>query len=110
MGVVMGRDNSDSDVPPVTDRAGAGAGPVGGAAGAALRQRPPLCVRKRHWMSILYTHSSRPTFDGGFVVHFFDRALVDRLATGFELVDIAGFTEGQLPRRLWRVTMRVPGT
>jgi SAM-dependent methyltransferase len=46
---------------------------------------------------------------GGFVVHFFDRALVDRLADGFELLDVAEFSEGDLPRRLWRVTMRKPG-
>jgi SAM-dependent methyltransferase len=44
---------------------------------------------------------------GGFIVHFFDRALIDRLATGFELLDVADLTEGELPRRLARVTMRV---
>ena len=46
---------------------------------------------------------------GGFVVHFFSRELIDHLARGFELVDISDFTEGELPRRLSRVTMRVPG-
>jgi SAM-dependent methyltransferase len=45
---------------------------------------------------------------GGFIVHFFDRALVDRLAAGFELTEVAEFVEGGLPRRLWRVTMRKP--
>lgn len=45
---------------------------------------------------------------GGFIVHFFDRSLIDRLATGFELVDVTEFTEGDLPRRLARVTMRSP--
>lgn len=45
---------------------------------------------------------------GGFIVHFFDRLLVDRLAEGFELLDVTTFTEGELPRRLARVTMRVP--
>ena len=45
---------------------------------------------------------------GGFIVHSFDRALIDRLAAGFELVDVVDFTEGDLPRRLARVTMRVP--
>jgi SAM-dependent methyltransferase len=45
---------------------------------------------------------------GGFIVHFFGRALIDRLAAGFELLDVAEFTEGDLPRRLARVTMRVP--
>jgi SAM-dependent methyltransferase len=46
---------------------------------------------------------------GGFVVHFFDRALVDRLAVGFELMDVADHVEGRLPRRLYGVTMRKPG-
>jgi SAM-dependent methyltransferase len=46
--------------------------------------------------------------NGGFVVHFFDRALVDRLAAGFHLREVVEFTEGGLPRRLWRVTMHVP--
>ena len=45
---------------------------------------------------------------GGFIVHFFDRALIDRLARGFELVDVTEFIEGELPRRLARVTMRRP--
>ena len=46
--------------------------------------------------------------NGGFIVHFFSPALMERLAAGFELVDVAEFTEGALPRRLARVTMRVP--
>ena len=45
---------------------------------------------------------------GGFIVHFFGRALVERLAHGFELLDVGELTEGQLPRRLCQVTMRVP--
>lgn len=45
---------------------------------------------------------------GGFIVHFFDQALIDRLASGFELIDVTEFAEGELPRRLARVTMRVP--
>ena len=44
--------------------------------------------------------------NGGFVVHFFDRSLVDRLAAGFEIEDLMEFEEGALPRRLWRVTQR----
>ena len=46
---------------------------------------------------------------GGFVVHFFDRALIDRLASGFALLEVTEFTEGDLPRRLARVTMRRAG-
>jgi len=41
---------------------------------------------------------------GGFIVHFFDRALVDQLAAGFDVLEIADFKEGELPRRLWRIT------
>ena len=44
---------------------------------------------------------------GGFIVHFFDRPLVDRLATGFEVINLTEYEEGRLPRRLWGVTMRV---
>lgn len=46
--------------------------------------------------------------DEGFIVHFFDRALVERLAQGFTLLDVTEFEEGDLPRRLFRVTMRRP--
>jgi len=44
----------------------------------------------------------------GFVVHFFSRELVDRLAQGFTLLEVAEFEEGDLPRRLFRVTQRRP--
>jgi len=43
---------------------------------------------------------------GGFIVHFFSRALVDRLATGWAPLDMTDIEEGELPRRLFRVTMR----
>lgn len=41
---------------------------------------------------------------GGFIVHFFDRNLVDELAAGFEVLEVVELEEGELPRRLWRVT------
>jgi SAM-dependent methyltransferase len=44
----------------------------------------------------------------GFVVHFFSRELVERLSRGFTLLDIEEFEEGDLPRRLVRVTQRRP--
>lgn len=46
--------------------------------------------------------------NGGFIVHFFDHDLVERLARGFTLLGVEAFEEGGLPRRLWRVTMRRP--
>lgn len=47
--------------------------------------------------------------DEGFTVHFFDRALVERLAAGFRLLAIAEFEEGPLPRRLFTVTLEKTG-
>ncbi|MBO0743630.1 MAG: class I SAM-dependent methyltransferase [Candidatus Dormibacteraeota bacterium] len=44
----------------------------------------------------------------GFAVHFFSRHLVDTLAAGWTLEDVAPFEEGALPRRLWRVTQTRP--
>jgi SAM-dependent methyltransferase len=43
---------------------------------------------------------------GGFIVHFFDRPLVDHLARGFSTPDVIEFEEGDLPRKLWQVTLR----
>jgi SAM-dependent methyltransferase len=43
---------------------------------------------------------------GGFIVHFFDRALVERLSSGFSILEVHDFDEGALPRKLWRVTLR----
>src|SRR2546423_1989662 len=36
---------------------------------------------------------------GGFVVHFFDRTLIERLSVGFVLGDVSQVTEGELARR-----------
>jgi len=46
---------------------------------------------------------------GGFAVHFFSRRLVDDLARGWDLLAVHPFEEGELPRRLWRVTQARPG-
>jgi len=43
---------------------------------------------------------------GGFIVHFFSREKVNRLAKGYEIVSIDEFEEGELPRKLFRVTLR----
>lgn len=43
---------------------------------------------------------------GGFAVHFFSRELVDSLAQGWHLQSVEEVTEGELPRRMWRVTQR----
>jgi SAM-dependent methyltransferase len=45
---------------------------------------------------------------GGFIIHFFDQQTVERLADGFETVEVEKFEEGPLPRRLYRVTLRKP--
>lgn len=43
---------------------------------------------------------------GGFVVQFFNREKVEHLARGYQVMDIEEFEEGELPRRLFRVTLR----
>jgi len=43
---------------------------------------------------------------GGFIVHFFNRELIAHLADGFDVLDIAEYEEGRLPRRLFAVTLR----
>ncbi|WP_163753295.1 class I SAM-dependent methyltransferase [Mycobacterium botniense] len=45
---------------------------------------------------------------GGFAVHFFSRDLVDELAAGWDGVEVHAFEEGELPRRLWRITQYHP--
>ena len=45
---------------------------------------------------------------GGFIVHFFDEQTIERLAAGYDVVEVARFEEGPLPRRLVRVTLRTP--
>jgi len=53
------------------------------------------------------THLGEDLYEmNGFVVHYFDRAMVEHLAGGFDLLDIEEFEEGSLPRKLFQVTLR----
>ncbi len=45
---------------------------------------------------------------GGFIVHFFDRAKVEAVSKGFDIVSVQEFEEGRLPRKLFLVTLRKP--
>ncbi len=55
----------------------------------------------------LGTHIGEDMYeDEGFVVHFFSREKVERLATGYRIVEIEEFEEGTLPRKLFMVTLR----
>lgn len=45
----------------------------------------------------------------GFMVYFFSREKVQQLAKGYEIVSIEAFEEGELPRKLFRVTLRKKG-
>ena len=44
----------------------------------------------------------------GFIVHFFSREKVERLAEGYEIVGIEEFEEGEVRKRLFLVTLRKP--
>jgi SAM-dependent methyltransferase len=41
---------------------------------------------------------------GGFIVHFFNKEMVDDLAKGYKILEISEFEEGQLPRKLYQVS------
>jgi SAM-dependent methyltransferase len=43
---------------------------------------------------------------GGFIVHFLSREKVDLLSQGHDVIDVTEFEEGDLPKKLYRVTMR----
>jgi SAM-dependent methyltransferase len=45
---------------------------------------------------------------GGFIVQFFDRAKVEAVSQGFDIVSVQEFEEGGLPRKLFLVTLRKP--
>ena len=45
---------------------------------------------------------------GGFIVNFFDRAKVETVSKGYEIVSVDEFEEGGMPQRLFRVTLRKP--
>jgi SAM-dependent methyltransferase len=42
----------------------------------------------------------------GFIVHFFSREKVNRLAQGYQVVSVDEFEEGELPRKLFLVVLR----
>lgn len=46
--------------------------------------------------------------DEGFIVHYFSHDKVERLALGYQLIDIEDFEESKLPKRLYLVTLRKP--
>lgn len=77
--------------------------------GRVLRPGGTFVYTVRHTGDAHYgaglSHGDNIFEHGGFAVHFFDRALVDGLAEGWDLTGIDSFEEGELPRRLWRVTM-----
>lgn len=52
-----------------------------------------------HRGDVMYEHD-------GFIVHFFSKEKVEHLAEGYELMSIDEFEEGELPRKLFRVTLR----
>jgi SAM-dependent methyltransferase len=53
------------------------------------------------------THLGEDLYEmNGFVVHYFDRVMVEHLAEGFELLSVDEFEEGSLPRKLFEVTLR----
>ncbi|WP_017539186.1 MULTISPECIES: class I SAM-dependent methyltransferase [Nocardiopsis] len=83
-----------------------------GEIGRVLRPGGALVYSVRHTGDAHYgqgvSHGDDIYEHGGFAVHFFPRALVDELAQGWALQEVHAFEEGELPRRLWRVTQTRP--
>lgn len=53
------------------------------------------------------THYGEDMYEtGGFIVHFFSREMVKKLAAGFTDLQVSEFEEGSLPRKLFLVSMR----
>lgn len=54
------------------------------------------------------THRGEDMYEiaGGFIVHFFDEEKVRQLAEEYESFEVEEFEEGELPRKLYLVTMR----
>jgi len=43
---------------------------------------------------------------GGFIVHFFDKEMIEQFSEGYEIVQLDEFAEGGMPRRLYFVVQR----
>ena len=54
------------------------------------------------------THRGEDMYDvaGGFIVHFYSEEKVKQLARGCEIVSMERFEEGQIPKRLFLVTLK----
>lgn len=63
-------------------------------------------TRDAHYGTGIHRGEDMYEIAGGFIVHFFSREKVERLAKGYESFEIEEFEEGELPRKLYMVTMR----
>ena len=52
------------------------------------------------------SHGDNRFENDGFIVHFLDIEQIEKLATGFDLVNITEFEEGELPRKLLLVILK----
>jgi SAM-dependent methyltransferase len=53
------------------------------------------------------THRGEDMYEvGGFIVHFFDLEKVRRLSAGYDILGVDELEEGELPRKLFMVTMK----
>lgn len=59
-----------------------------------------------HYGTGVYRGEEMYEITGGFIVHFFSREKVEHLAKGYRSFEMEEFEEGDLPRKLYMVTMR----
>ncbi len=54
----------------------------------------------------IYRGDALYELEGGFIVHFFSREMVERLAKGYRVLSVEEFEETELPKRLYLVGLR----
>ncbi|MDD4498131.1 MAG: class I SAM-dependent methyltransferase [Methanosarcinaceae archaeon] len=59
-----------------------------------------------HYKTGIHRGEDMYEIKGGFIVHFFSREKVEKLAREFQSFELEEFEEGELPRKLYMVSMR----
>ena len=63
-------------------------------------------TKDAHYRTGIHRGKDMWEISGGFIVHFFSKEKVEHLTNGYKLVNIEEFDEGELPKKLFAVTLR----
>ena len=59
-----------------------------------------------HYQTGIHRSEDMWEIGGGFIVHFFSKEKIEHLSKGYEIVNVEEFEEGDLPKKLFMVTLR----